>query len=109
MQRIKVRKGAANIFEDLAFSPARSAELLVKSRLIDAIGDTIDRRKLTRFQTAKLCGIDQPTLSKVLAGRIDSVTIDRLVSWLVALGRSVEIRVEPYTAQAEAGQLIAVL
>lgn len=75
--------------------------------LIEAIADTLMRRDLTQAAAAKLCGTDQPTLSKVLRGRMESVTIDRLASWLTALGHSVEIRVRPYNTRARAGRLTA--
>ena len=101
------RKGGTNIFSDLGFSPAEAEELLAKSVLIEAIADTIGRRELTQAQAAKLCSTDQPTLSKVLRGRMESVTIDRLAAWLTALGRNVEIRVRPYRAGAKIGQLTA--
>jgi predicted XRE-type DNA-binding protein len=55
--------------------------------LITSISDTIKARKLTQQEAARLCGTDQPTLSKVLRGRMESVTIDRLTAWLTALGR----------------------
>ncbi len=101
------RKSSGNIFADLGFRPAEAQELLAKSVLIDAIADTLRRRELTQAQAAKLCRTDQPTLSKVLRGRMESVTIDRLASWLTALGRNVEIRVQPYRARIAAGRLTA--
>jgi predicted XRE-type DNA-binding protein len=109
MRKIETHKSSGNVFRDLGFSAAEAAELTVKSRLIDAIIDTIVRRELTQIQAAKLCGTDQPTLSKVLRGRMESVTIDRLAGWLTALGRTVEIHVRPYNARAKGGQLVAVL
>jgi predicted XRE-type DNA-binding protein len=99
--------GAANVFSDLGFAPAEAEELLAKSVLIEAVADTIRSRRLTQMQAAKLCRTDQPTLSKVLRGRMESVTLDRLTAWLAALGRSVEIRVKPYDARAKSGQVIA--
>ncbi len=93
----------------MGFSAGEAAELNVKSTLIDAIGETIAQRKLTQQGAAKLCGTDQPTLSKVLRGRMESVTIDRLAAWLTALGRTVEIRVRPYNRRAKEGHLVAVL
>ena len=108
MRKISVRRGSANVFADMGFTPVEAAELTAKSSLIDAIGETIERRKLTQVEAARLCGTDQPTLSKVLRGRMESVTIDRLAAWLTALGRTVEIRVHPYDARAKSGHLVAV-
>lgn len=108
MAKPAVHRGSGNVFADMGFSPAEVAELDAKSALIDVIGDTIVRRKLTQQEAAKLCGTDQPTLSKVLRGRMESVTIDRLASWLTALGRTVEIHVRPYNAKSRKGQLVAV-
>lgn len=109
MSKISVRRGSGNVFRDLGFSAAEASELAAKSSLIDAISDTIGRRGLTQKEAAKLCNTDQPTLSKVLNGRMESVTIDRLAAWLTALGRTVEIHVRPYNVRAKTGHLVAVL
>jgi PAS domain S-box-containing protein len=71
------------------------ADVLAGSRvqLIAALAETMRRRGLTQTQAAELCGTDQPTLSKVLSGRSDRVTIDKLMRWLVALDRAVELHV----------------
>ena len=106
MTDIAFETSSGNIFADLGFSPAEAAELTVKSELIRAIGETIRDRKLTQLAAAKLCRTDQPTLSKVLRGRMDSVTIDRLAAWLMSLGRTVEIHIRPYDHHAVTGQLI---
>ncbi len=106
MSEIPFEKSTGNVFADMGFSPAEAAELTVKSSLITAIGDTIKQRKLTQQEAARLCGTDQPTLSKVLRGRMESVTIDRLTAWLTALGRTVEIHVRPYDRRARTGQLV---
>ena len=105
--KLSAQRDSGNVFADLGFSRAEAAELDAKSALIDAIADTIDRRRLTQAAAAKICGTDQPTLSKVLRGRMESVTIDRLAIWLTSLGRTVEIRVHAYKARAGDGQLFA--
>jgi predicted XRE-type DNA-binding protein len=101
MAEIPVHKSSGNVFVDIGFSPAEADELTTKSRLIAAIDETIQRRKLTQLEAARRCGTDQPTLSKVLRGRMESVTIDRLTAWLTALGRTVEIRIRPYDSKAK--------
>jgi predicted XRE-type DNA-binding protein len=103
---IPYENSSGNIFADMGFAPVEAAELTVKSTLIMTIGDTIKERDLTQQEAAQLCGTDQPTLSKVLRGRMESVTIDKLAAWLNALGRTVEIRVRPYDRGAETGQLV---
>jgi len=97
--------GSNNIFRDLGFNEAEAEEAVAKSELISAIGATIKRRRLTQMEAARLCETDQPTLSKVLRGRMESVTIDRLAAWLKALGRTIEIRVRPGVAR-RSGHLI---
>jgi predicted XRE-type DNA-binding protein len=104
---IPVHKSSGNVFADIGFTPAEAAELTAKSRLISAIGETIKRRKLTQVEAARQCGTDQPTLSKVLRGRMESVTIDRLTVWLMALGRTIEIHVRPYDPKTKRGRLVA--
>ncbi len=106
MSDIPFHRGSGDVFADIGFTRAETADLLAKSGLIDAIGDTIKERKLTQQQAAWLCGTDQPTLSKVLRGRMESVTIDRLAAWLTALGRTVEIRVRPYDARVKTGEIV---
>lgn len=48
---------------------------------------------LSQTRMAKVCLTDQPTLSKVLSGRSDSVSTDQMLRWLVQLGCRVEISV----------------
>lgn len=105
MAKIPFQRSSGSVFADIGFSVAEAAELTAKSNLIIAIKDTIARRKLTQQEAARLCGTDQPTLSKVFRGRMESVTIDRLASWLNALGRDVEIVVRPAPRKPRPGRL----
>jgi predicted XRE-type DNA-binding protein len=105
MAKIPFEKSSGNVFADIGFTPAEAAELAAKSSLIIAIKDTIEQRKLTQQEAAGLCGTDQPTLSKVFRGRMGSVTIDRLASWLNALGRDVEIIVKASPRRRRQGRL----
>jgi predicted XRE-type DNA-binding protein len=105
MAKITFEKSSGNVFADIGFRPAEAAELAAKSSLIITIKDTIEKRKLTQQEAARLCGTDQPTLSKVFRGRMESVTIDRLASWLNSLGRDVEIIVKPARRVHRQGRL----
>ena len=105
MAEIPFERSSGNVFADIGFTPAETAELTAKSTLITAMRDVIQQHKLTQQEAAQLCGTDQPTLSKVLRGRMESVTIDRLAGWLNALGRDVEIVVKPAPRSRRQGRL----
>ena len=91
---MKAEKSSGNVFSDIGFSEKVSDVLAVKADLITLLSRAIRTNGLTQDQAAKLCGTDQPTLSKVLHGRLEGVTIDRLTRWIVALGGRVRIMVE---------------
>ena len=95
MSEVGFEEGSGNVFADLGFGPEEAEELTAKSTLILALKEVMATRVLTQKQAAKVCGTDQPTLSKVLHGRMESVTLDRLTHWLTALGQDVEITVRP--------------
>lgn len=102
MSETDFEESSGNVFTDLGFGPEEAEELTAKSTLILTLKSVMTDRALTQKQTAKVCGTDQPTLSKVLHGRMESVTLDRLAHWLTALGQDVEITVRPAPATRHA-------
>jgi predicted XRE-type DNA-binding protein len=93
---MKVTKSSGNVFADIGFDAADAEALAVKSDLIALLGRAIKQRNLTQSEAAHICGTEQGTMSKVLRGRLSSVTIDRLARWLLALGWNVEISAAPH-------------
>ncbi|MHA7775989.1 XRE family transcriptional regulator [Roseibium sp. M-1] len=71
---------------------------VVRSDLRAIFGRVVAETGLSQTRAAKVCFTDQPTLSKVLSGRSDSVSSDQLLRWLVQLGCTVEISVKFPTA-----------
>jgi predicted XRE-type DNA-binding protein len=88
-----IKPSSGNVFFDIGFDAFEAEEMAVKSDLISVVGLAIRKRGLTQAQAAKLCGTHQTTLSKVLSGKLDSITLDQLTKWIVALGGNVEISV----------------
>lgn len=62
-----------------------------RARLRAVLAEAVAARDLSQTRAAELCRTDQPTMSKVISGRTDSVTIDQLVRWLSALGCTIEV------------------
>lgn len=90
---LRKRASSGNVFADLGFPDAE--EHLVKARLVVKIERIIRDRRLTQTEAAKAMGIDQPKVSAMLAGQFRGYSVERLMRFLVALGRDVEIVVKP--------------
>jgi predicted XRE-type DNA-binding protein len=67
---------------------------VVRAHLRAIFGRVIAETGLSQTRAARLCSTDQPTLSKVLSGRSDSVSTDQLLRWLAQLGCTIEINVQ---------------
>jgi predicted XRE-type DNA-binding protein len=93
MKRATVTKGSGNIFRDLGFSEERSAELILKSSLLQALQETIRERGWKQSEAATQLGIDQAKISKLLAGQMAGFSVERLVHFLSLLGQDVEVTV----------------
>lgn len=93
MTRAAVTKGSGNVFRDLGFSEAKSAELILKSSLLQALQETIKARGWKQVQAAAQLGIDQAKVSKLLSGQMAGFSIERLVHFLSMLGQDVEVTV----------------
>jgi predicted XRE-type DNA-binding protein len=100
-----VTHGTANVFADLGFPDA--AERQTKTRLALAVNDLLKTRKLKQRDAAELLGITQPKVSALKNYRLDQFSVERLLEFLVALDRDVEIAIRP-RAKAGVGR-IAVL
>ena len=88
-QPVRVERGSGNVFADLGISNPDLA--LAKAELVQRIRQLIAARKLTQVKAAKLLGLDQPKVSALLNGRFRGYSVYRLLAFIAALGRDVEI------------------
>lgn len=93
MTRATVTKGSGNVFRDLGFSEEKSAELILKSSLLQALQETIKGRGWKQVEAAAQLEIDQAKVSKLLGGQMAGFSIERLVHFLSLLGQDVEVTV----------------
>ncbi len=93
---MKATKSSGNVFRDIGFPAAEAGPLAVKADLVSMVARAVQLRGLTQTEAARLCGTEQATLSKVLRGKVTSVTIDLLAKWLLALGWNVKITASPH-------------
>jgi len=84
---------SGNVFADLELPNAE--ELQAKAALANQIASIVMHRHLTQVETARILGTRQPKVSELLTGRLDGFSIERLIRYLNALGRDVQIIVTP--------------
>lgn len=88
-----IEQGSGNVFADLGYPDAE--EHMAKAKLVRAIGLAIKARGLTQMEAARLIGLDQPKVSKLLRGHFRGYSSDRLLHFLNLLGQDVIITVVP--------------
>ncbi len=89
MSRQKIIQGSGNVYADLGY--ANAEEHQTKAKLVGQIAKLIDRHGLTQAEAAARLGIDQPKVSAMLNGRFRGFSVYRLMCFVAALGRKVEI------------------
>jgi predicted XRE-type DNA-binding protein len=82
-------KGSDNIFVDLGVK--HPEEALAKAQLVSQINKIVKQKRLTQERIGEILGIDQPKVSALLNGRLSGFSTDRLIRFLNALGRDVDI------------------
>ena len=86
---IKIERGSGNVFADLGHPDAEAR--LLKANLVTRIDKIIRQRGLKQVEAAKLLGLSQPDVSRLLRGSFREYSVERLLRLLTALGRDVEI------------------
>ncbi|OJU08521.1 MAG: XRE family transcriptional regulator [Alphaproteobacteria bacterium 64-11] len=86
---IEVTASSGNVFADLGFE--QPEEELAKAKLAVHIWKIISDRKMTQAVAGRVMGLDQPKVSALLNGRLANFSSDRLMRFLAALGKDVDI------------------
>ena len=70
-------------------------EHFIKAEIVLDIAARIKAKGLTQARAAKVMGLSQPDVSKLLRGNFAGYTLDRLFSFLRMLGNDVRIQIVP--------------
>jgi predicted XRE-type DNA-binding protein len=88
----RIKRSAGNVFADLGLRD--SQDRLARAALTHAISKLIDDSGLTRSQAANRLGIDQPKVSMLMRGRLKDFSTERLMRFVVLMGRDIVIGIE---------------
>ncbi len=84
-----VERGSGNIFADLDLPDADAHRL--KAEVVSRIDAIVRQRGVTQTEAARLLGLSQPDVSRLLRGDFRDYSLERLLRLLTKLGRDVEI------------------
>lgn len=98
-----ITRGTGNVFADLGLPDA--SERQTKTRLALALNRIIKDQALKQVDAARLLGVPQPKVSALVNYRLDGFSVEKLMDFIVALGRDVEIIVQPGRA-GEAARVV---
>lgn len=97
----RIEVSAGNIFTDLEVPDAGTH--LLKAELVLQLAKILKQKKLTQADAAKIIGIAQPDVSKILRGQFRGFSVERLMTMLTAFDRDVEIVVRRHKEDGRPG------
>jgi predicted XRE-type DNA-binding protein len=89
----------SNVFADLGLPDADNHFL--KAQIVAELYRLSSQRKLTQQKAGALMGISQPEVSRLFKGHFREYSVDRLIAFLTAFDRDVEIIARPRDKRAK--------
>lgn len=99
-------RGSTNVFADLGYPDADERQ--TKLRLAFALNRLIEERRLTQAAAAELLGVNQPKISALLNYKLDGFSVERLMTFLTALDRDVEIVIKKKPRSQASGRIAVI-
>jgi predicted XRE-type DNA-binding protein len=87
-----VIRGSGNMFADLGYADAEERQ--TKLRLAYAINEIVAAKRLSQGEAAARFGVGQPKVSALANYKLDGFSVERLMIFLTALDRDVEITIK---------------
>ncbi|MBA3993853.1 MAG: transcriptional regulator [Cyanobacteria bacterium DS2.3.42] len=84
-----------NVFQDFGFNEEEAAGLKLKAYLFMSLQEVIRNSGMTQKDIAETVGTDQPKVSKILNGKFDEFSIERITEYLQKLGYDIHISTTP--------------
>ncbi len=79
-------KKIKSVFHDLGFSEQESNSLTLKADMHSKILEVVEKQKIKARDLEKILDVPQPRISELLNGKISTVSIEKLISYLEKLG-----------------------
>lgn len=101
MSNIQHTVSSGNVYEDLGYE--NSTEMKIKAEAVRMLAKTIADSGMTQSEAAKVLGIDQPKISRILRGQFRGLSLEKIMGYILALGSDIEIMVREKQNDGAAG------
>jgi predicted XRE-type DNA-binding protein len=98
-----ISPSSGNVFADLGVPNAE--EKLTKVRLAFAINQIIQNRRLPQAAVARRLKVNQPKVSAISNYQLDGFSVERLMNFVTALDRDVDIIIRPKPNSRKFGRI----
>jgi predicted XRE-type DNA-binding protein len=102
--KFDVIPSSGNVFADLGLP--RAEEKQTKVRLAVAINCILHQQRLSQVRAARRLHINQPKISALSNYRLDGFSVERLMNFLTALDRDIEIIVRKKPASRRSAKIL---
>jgi len=102
--KTKVVRSSGNVFADLGLPNAEEKQ--TKVRLAVAINDILRAKQLSQATAARRLNINQPKVSALLRYQLQGFSVERLMKFLTALDRDVEIVIHNKSRARKGGRIL---
>ncbi|GAA0537924.1 putative XRE-type DNA-binding protein [Rhizomicrobium palustre] len=95
--------GSGNVFADLGLADAEERQ--TKLRLVFAINQILESLQLTQAAAAEMLKVNQPKISALQNYKLEGFSVERLMTFLTALDRDVEIAIKKKPSSRASGKI----
>lgn len=103
-RKIVVKPSCGDVYRDIGIELSLTDR--AKIDIAAEITLTIGKLNITQTEAASLMGTDQAKVSSIMRGRVSGFTLDRLIGFLLALGKDVEMNITPISRSRRLGRFM---
>lgn len=83
---MNIKKSKGSVWDDLIDDPAEREVFRIKSLLASEVADYVKKHKLTQEEASDRMGVPRSRISNAINGKLESFTIDMLVTMTERVG-----------------------
>ncbi|GGK30907.1 helix-turn-helix domain-containing protein [Salinarimonas ramus] len=99
-----IRPSSGNVFADLGSADASAHAL--KARIVTELIRIVEQPGIGDAEAARALGVSRDELDRVFRGQFRQLPVERLLTWLTALGKDVDIVVRDHGVAGEVGRIV---